>query len=62
MWTMNGWICSTSDHNAPYNEIDIIDEDGEEQIVCGCTACQKSRKRNDPDFGDYEYDRRKYRD
>jgi hypothetical protein len=34
-----------SDHNAPYNEIDIVNEDGEEETVCGCTSCMKALRR-----------------
>ena len=31
---------SIHDHNAPWNEEDYINENGEEQVRCGCSSCQ----------------------
>ena len=36
---------SKSDHNAPYNEIEITDEDGNEITVCGCHSCNQARRK-----------------
>jgi NAD-dependent SIR2 family protein deacetylase len=34
--------CSSSECGAPWNEIDIIDEDTEEEeTVCGCNSCKQ---------------------
>ena len=34
---------SRADHNAPWNLIDIEDDDGETTTECGCTFCNKAR-------------------
>ena len=36
---------SVHDHNAPYNEEDYIDENGEECSRCACTSCKRQRER-----------------
>jgi len=45
---------SVHDHNAPYNEIDTIDENGEEITVCGCSGCRRAarlREKNEREGG-----------
>lgn len=32
---------SRADHDAPWNQQDFINEDGEEDTRCGCTSCQR---------------------
>ena len=33
------------EHNSPWQEIDVINEDGDEETICGCSRCQRMRKR-----------------
>lgn len=44
---------SIHDHNAPYNEEEYIDANGEEQVRCGCSSCRKQR--HDQGYDDYDY-------
>ena len=45
---------SIHDHNAPYNEEEYIDENGEEQIRCGCSACQQTARRRAREEADFD--------
>lgn len=44
-------------HNAPFNEIEITNEDGDIITVCGCTSCQRARR--EEARAEAEYERRK---
>ena len=49
---------SINDHNAPWNEDWVEDEDGEMVCVCTCSACQQTKKKEAKQerlIDDYEY-------
>ena len=36
---------SRSDCGAPFNEVEIEDQDGNIYIICGCSRCHAARKK-----------------
>ena len=50
---------SIHDCGAPWNQEESVDEDGEEIIICGCSACVAARRkaaRDEARIDQYEYD------
>ena len=45
------------DCGAPYNEIEVKDEDGNEITICDCRHCRKNRKFRDYEPPDHDDDR-----